>query len=100
MAFYRTMAQALQASDGAASQTTEAREGRAHRLRTMTYAEALREQIIAGSPEEVIDRLRALREEIGFSSLSAWMNPCGQIPHERVMTSMRLFTERVMPHVA
>jgi alkanesulfonate monooxygenase SsuD/methylene tetrahydromethanopterin reductase-like flavin-dependent oxidoreductase (luciferase family) len=100
MAFYRTIAQALQVSDGAASQTTEAREGRAQRLRTMTYEEALREQVIAGDPEEVADRLSALRAEIGFSSLSAWMNPGGQIPHERVLTSMRLFAERVMPRVA
>jgi alkanesulfonate monooxygenase SsuD/methylene tetrahydromethanopterin reductase-like flavin-dependent oxidoreductase (luciferase family) len=100
MAFYRTIAQALQGSDGAASQTTEAREGRAHRLRNLTYEEALREQIIAGSPEEVVDRLTALRDEIGFASLSAWMNPGAQIPHERVMTSMRLFAERVVPRLA
>ena len=39
------------------------------------------------------------REEIGFSSLSAWMNAGGQIPHERVLNSMRLFADRVIPRL-
>jgi hypothetical protein len=29
-----------------------------------------------------------------------WMNSGGQVPHERVMRSMRLFAERVMPRLA
>ena len=60
----------------------------------------LREQAIYGSPEAVADRLLALREELRFSSLSAWMNCGSQIPHERVLTSMRLFAERVAPRLA
>ena len=52
----------------------------------------------AGQGEE--SALGALREEVGFSSLSMWMNPGGQIPHERVLTSMRLFVERVAPRLS
>jgi hypothetical protein len=37
---------------------------------------------------------------MGFSTLSLWMNPGGQIPNERVLRSMRLFVERVAPRVA
>jgi hypothetical protein len=43
--------------------------------------------------------LRELREAIPFSSLSAWMNRGGKIPHEQVLTSMRLFAERVIPRL-
>jgi hypothetical protein len=36
---------------------------------------------------------------MGFSTLSLWMNPGGQIPNERVLKSMRLFAERVAPRL-
>ncbi len=99
MQFFRAIAKALQKSDGASQQTTEAREGRAQRLAEISYDDVLRERAVFGSPGTVADRLLELRETIGFSSLSAWMNPGGQIPHERVLRSMRLFAERVMPRL-
>jgi alkanesulfonate monooxygenase SsuD/methylene tetrahydromethanopterin reductase-like flavin-dependent oxidoreductase (luciferase family) len=101
MFFFRSISEALvKAADGASSQTAEAREGRAQRLRELTYDEVLREQAIIGSPEDVAEQISALREPIGFSSFAAWMNPGGRIPHARVMTSLRLFAERTMPRVA
>ena len=54
---------------------------------------------MVGSPEEVVDRLSALREEMGFSTISTWMNPGGLIPNERVLKSMQLFAERVAPRL-
>ena len=45
------------------------------------------------------DRLIGLREALGFSSFSGWMNPGGHIPNERVTRSMRLFAERVIPRL-
>jgi len=50
----------------------------------------------ASSPSSARPRLR---EALGYSTLSVWMNSGGQVPHERVMTSMRLFAERVMPRL-
>jgi hypothetical protein len=41
-----------------------------------------------------------LAEDMGFSTLSLWMNPGGRIPNERVLKSMRLFAERVAPRLA
>jgi alkanesulfonate monooxygenase SsuD/methylene tetrahydromethanopterin reductase-like flavin-dependent oxidoreductase (luciferase family) len=99
MHFFRAISQALKKSDGSTVQTDEARTARAERLAQLTYADVLREQAVYGTPEAVVDRLLELRAELGFSSLSAWMNPGGQIPHERVLTSMRLFTERVIPRL-
>ncbi len=91
MHFFRTISLALRKSD--------TREAVAERLGQISYADVLREQVIYGSPEAVADRLRALREDLSFSSLSAWMNCGGQIPSERVLTSMRLFAERVIPRL-
>src|SRR5215470_2454203 len=90
---------ALKKSDGATAQTSEARAARANRLSEITYDEVLNEYAVVGSPEEVADRLFALREEMGFSTISTWMNPGGLIPNERVLKSMRLFAERVAPRL-
>jgi alkanesulfonate monooxygenase SsuD/methylene tetrahydromethanopterin reductase-like flavin-dependent oxidoreductase (luciferase family) len=89
MHWFRAVAEALKRSP------TQRAEG--ERLARVSYDEILREQAVYGTPEMVTERLQALRDELGFSSLSAWMNVGGQIPHERVLVSMRLFTERVMP---
>lgn len=98
MHFYRVIARALEAAD-ARSSTPETREGRAQRLGSLSYDDVLREHAIYGSPEHVADRLLALREEIGFSSFSAWMNPGGWISDAGVTRSMRLFAERVVPRL-
>jgi len=61
--------------------------------------EVLPEFAVYGTPEAVADRLLELREKLGYSTLSVWMNSGGQVPHERVITSMRLFADRVMPRL-
>jgi alkanesulfonate monooxygenase SsuD/methylene tetrahydromethanopterin reductase-like flavin-dependent oxidoreductase (luciferase family) len=99
MHFFRSISQGLSTADGASIQTSQARAARAQRLATLTYDDVLREQAVFGTPEMVTERLLELREALGFTSISAWMNPGGQIPHERVLTSMRLFTERVAPRL-
>jgi len=55
---------------------------------------------VFGTPGAVAERLMALRETMGFSTLSMWMNPGGTIPNERILKSMRLFVERVAPRLA
>jgi alkanesulfonate monooxygenase SsuD/methylene tetrahydromethanopterin reductase-like flavin-dependent oxidoreductase (luciferase family) len=100
MGFFRSISKALKKSDGATAQTAEAREARASRLAEISYDEVLADYAIVGTPDEVTERVLALREEMGFSTLSMWMNPGGLIPNERVLKSMRLFAERVAPRLA
>ena len=97
MGFFRSISSALRKSDGATAQTAEARAARANRLAEISYDEILSEYAVFGTPEAVVDRLQELREQMGFSTLSTWMNPGGRIPNERVLKSMRLFAERVAP---
>lgn len=92
MHFFRTIAEAL------AKGGTDRQEDAA-RLARMSYAEILEELAVYGTPESVADRLLELREALGYATLSVWMNVGSLIPHERVLASMRLFAERVMPRL-
>jgi alkanesulfonate monooxygenase SsuD/methylene tetrahydromethanopterin reductase-like flavin-dependent oxidoreductase (luciferase family) len=81
----------------AGARPIEHRTERAKRLQTITYDEALRDKVVVGTPEMVADRLGALRQELGLDGIVGELNSGGLIPHERVMTSLRLLCERVMP---
>ena len=82
-----------------ATGTTE-RAADGERLLRMSYDEVLEELAVYGTPDVVADRLRELRETLGYSTLSVWMNSGGRVPHERVMRSMRLFADRVIPRLS
>jgi alkanesulfonate monooxygenase SsuD/methylene tetrahydromethanopterin reductase-like flavin-dependent oxidoreductase (luciferase family) len=90
--WFRSIAEALMRSP--------TRRADAERLAAVSYAEILDEQVVYGTPEAVAERLGALREELGFSSLAAWMNVGARVPHEHVLASMRLFADRVAPRLS
>jgi alkanesulfonate monooxygenase SsuD/methylene tetrahydromethanopterin reductase-like flavin-dependent oxidoreductase (luciferase family) len=92
MHFFRVIAEAL--GKGGTRREEAARLGR------MSYDEILQELVVYGAPEAVTERLLELREALGYTTLSVWMNVGGRIPHERVLCSMRLFTERVVPRLS
>jgi alkanesulfonate monooxygenase SsuD/methylene tetrahydromethanopterin reductase-like flavin-dependent oxidoreductase (luciferase family) len=98
MHFYREQAERLR--DSLSRAGTRAIEGRAERLKrieNLTYEEALTGQVLIGSPASATERLMALREELGIDGILAELNCGGLIPHERVMTALRLLCEEVMP---
>jgi alkanesulfonate monooxygenase SsuD/methylene tetrahydromethanopterin reductase-like flavin-dependent oxidoreductase (luciferase family) len=93
MHFFRTIADQL------ARGGTE-REAEAARLGRLTYDEIQNELVVYGTAEAVAGRLQQLREDLGYSVLSVWMNVGGLVPHERVLGSMRRFAERVIPRLS
>jgi len=99
MHFFRELGQRLEASatlEGA--RAVENRADRGQRLQTIDYDEAIRSKIIVGTPERVIERLRDVRDTLGLSGILAEFN-CGmRIPQEKVLTSLRLTCQHVMPH--
>jgi alkanesulfonate monooxygenase SsuD/methylene tetrahydromethanopterin reductase-like flavin-dependent oxidoreductase (luciferase family) len=98
MHFYREQAGRLR--DSLSRAGTRAIEGRAERLKrieNLTYDEALTGQVLIGTPDIVTDRLRMLQDEIGIDGILAELNCGGLIPHEQVMTALRLLCEEVMP---
>jgi alkanesulfonate monooxygenase SsuD/methylene tetrahydromethanopterin reductase-like flavin-dependent oxidoreductase (luciferase family) len=65
------------------------------RLDTLDYNTLSATTLGHGSPETVIARLRALRDQTGLTSLLLHYPP--SYGHEKTMQSLRLFAERVMP---
>ena len=64
------------------------------------YDEFLRTRVVFGSPESVVDRIEEFRERMGLTGLILDMNHGGQIPHEQVIDSIKLLTEKVAPRLA
>ena len=98
MHFYREQAQRLRDSMSRAG--TRAIEGRAERLKrieNLSYEEALNGQVLVGTPDKVTQRLRELQDELGIDGLLAEINCGGLVPHDRVMTALRLLCEEVRP---
>ena len=89
--FFRSIGEAL------AKNGTRREDGA--RLARMSYEEILRELVVYGTAESVAERLLELREALGYSTLSVWMNVGSRIPHERVLGSMRRFAEHVIPRL-
>lgn len=75
-------------------------EEAAERLRKTTYEEVCEVMGIFTTPDACVDRLTQLREEFGMGRFLCWFNMGGQVPHEQVLRSMKLFADKVMPHVA
>ena len=98
MHFYRWLGGQLEASaTRSGARAIEQRAERGQRLQAISYDDALRDKVVVGTPDMVIDRLTELREELGLDGILAEMNCGSLIPHERVMTSLRLLCEKVMP---
>ena len=98
MYFYRYLGERLEDSATRAGvRAVEDRAARGRRLQTISYEDALREKLIVGSPERVTDRLLELRDKIGLDGILCEMNCGTKIPHERVMKSLQLLCNEVMP---
>jgi len=45
-----------------------------------------------------VDRLHEYQETLGITGVSLDVNSGGQLPYDQVVYSMRLLTEKVIPH--
>src|SRR5262249_2278318 len=95
---YRTLG--LQLENSATRPGTRAGEERAERgqkLQTISYEDALRDKVIVGTPESVATRLQALTRKLGLNGVLAELN-CDRLPPgEKVMRSLELMCEEVVP---
>ena len=69
---------------------------RLKRISEVTYDDVLK-RVAYGTPEEVVDRLQEYRETLGITGVALEVNPGGQIPYDRVVNSIRLLAEKVLP---
>jgi alkanesulfonate monooxygenase SsuD/methylene tetrahydromethanopterin reductase-like flavin-dependent oxidoreductase (luciferase family) len=64
-----------------------------------SFKERRQELMLFGSPDTVARRIQWLRDDLGVNYVIAWMN-MGGLEQERVLRSMHLFSEEVMPRFA
>ncbi|GIN97670.1 monooxygenase [Siminovitchia terrae] len=55
--------------------------------------------LLFGTPEYITEKIQELKEELNLQNLLLWVNHNG-LPHEKMMKSLKLFTEEVMPKFA
>ena len=82
------------------SQTAASAEAatRMHRMANTPYSEILANRVLFGTPDEVVERLQTLQEELGINGIVMECNYGGRIPYAKVINSLRLLSEHVMPH--
>ena len=81
------------------SKSAASEEGR-QRLLNMAhvpYSDIFQQRVMYGTPEIVVDRIQEYRENLGISGVVLETNYGGQIPNDRVINSIRLIAEKVIP---
>jgi alkanesulfonate monooxygenase SsuD/methylene tetrahydromethanopterin reductase-like flavin-dependent oxidoreductase (luciferase family) len=98
MYFYRYLGERIyDSATRAGARAIEQRAERGQRLQNITYDEALRDKVIVGTPERVVDRLMGLKQELGLNGILAELNCGGLIANEQVTRSLQLICDKVMP---
>jgi alkanesulfonate monooxygenase SsuD/methylene tetrahydromethanopterin reductase-like flavin-dependent oxidoreductase (luciferase family) len=100
MHFYQEQANLLEGAARLVDPETAARRmRRVDQLRSMRYEDGLRNHALVGTPEAIAERLKSLRREIGLTGLLAELNCGGLIPHQQVLTALRLLCAEVKPRL-
>ena len=79
--------------------TTGDWSAQAEHIRHMSYEDWLRDKVVYGTPEPVVDRLQQLREELDLTQLLYEINLGRQIPYALQLQNLRLINERVIPRL-
>ncbi|WP_089721826.1 LLM class flavin-dependent oxidoreductase [Candidatus Entotheonella palauensis] len=79
------------------SAATPEAAARMMQLASVSYDEVLKRRVMYGTPEAVVERCQALHEALGVTCMVLELNYGGQLPVDRVVHSIRLLTEKVMP---
>jgi alkanesulfonate monooxygenase SsuD/methylene tetrahydromethanopterin reductase-like flavin-dependent oxidoreductase (luciferase family) len=67
------------------------------KLDLLNYEFLHKRNMLFGTPEYVADKIHELKSELNLQNLQVWSNFPG-VKHEDCMKSIKLFTEKVMPH--
>ncbi|MBI3636348.1 MAG: LLM class flavin-dependent oxidoreductase [Candidatus Rokubacteria bacterium] len=96
--FFRTQADLIADTEGVPPEQYKFYRRVRENLLSLTEEQAVDQAAIVGDPEEVADKIRAHHEALGVSYfLGAFSR--GGIPNEKVLKSLRLFGEKVIPRL-
>ncbi len=70
---------------------------RLRRLSSLSYDDILDHMVVYGTPEYVTERFQEYQEELGISGVVLDVNYGSQIPPDKVVNSVRLLCEKVLP---
>ena len=68
-----------------------------HKLDLLSYEFLHERNMLFGTVDYVIEKIEEMRSELNIQNLQVWSNFPG-VKHEDCMRSIKLFTEKVMPH--
>ena len=91
MAGYKSLITRLEGSPNAR------RRAEVEEVKRATYDDVLRDKVIVGEPDTVIERLRELEDELGIDGILFELNFGAAIPAETMMRSLKLICHEVMP---
>jgi len=98
MNFYRGLSpQLAETRPDLSLEANRERAERSSRMKNMNYRDVFQENVVYGTPDSVADRLYQLKEKFDLDGIVAEMNQGGLIPHDRIVHSIRLFADDVMP---
>ena len=86
-------------SDVSPTADSQAQRVQGERLASIDYDEVLRDLVVYGTPEAVVERLQRLKEELSFTNLIYEVNFGCLIPLDLQLNSMRLIAEQVVPEL-
>ena len=79
--------------------TTGDWHSQAERILSVGYEDWLRDKVVYGTPEAVVERLGQLGEELGLSQIIYEVDLGNRIPYELQVNCLRLMTEKVIPQL-
>jgi len=65
----------------------------------MSYDDWLRDKVVYGTPEKVVDRLQQLRDQLDLTQILYEVNHGRQIPYALQLENLKLINERVIPQL-
>lgn len=72
---------------------------RMERLAQTPYDDILKQRVLYGTPEAVVDRLQMYHETLGITGVVLETNYGGRLPYARVLNSIRLLMDQVAPRL-
>ena len=79
------------------SAATEEARKRLLEMARVPYSDILEKRVMYGTPEVLVERIQEYQENLGITGLVLETNYGGQIPNDRVVNSIRLIAQKVMP---
>jgi len=97
--FYRALGAQLERSAALVGmRASERRAERGQALQTISWPDVLRDKVIVGTPDAVVARLAELVRTLGLAGVLAELNCGGRLAADKVMRSLALMSEHVLPH--